>query len=81
MKQTKTPKNIITELNFAGGRARTVPLVGSSSGRSSTVSKLTYTPRNDKDYGTLMCSASNEVGTQREPCVYHIILAGMQGYQ
>ena len=53
-----------------------MPLVGSSAGRSSTVSKLTYTPRNDKDYGTLMCSASNEVGTQREPCVYHIILAG-----
>ena len=62
-----------TLLSFSGGRARTVP-AGSST--RSTVSKLTYTPHNDKDYGTLMCTASNEVGTQREPCVYHIILAG-----
>jgi hypothetical protein len=23
-----------------------------------------------------MCTASNEVGTQRHPCVFHIILAG-----
>jgi len=41
-----------------------------------TRSKLTYTPLNNKDYGTLMCSAANEVGGQREPCVFHIILAG-----
>ncbi len=39
-------------------------------------SKLTYTPLNNKDYGTLMCSATNEVGRQREPCIFHIILAG-----
>ena len=43
-------------------------------------SKLTYTPRNNKDYGTLMCSATNEVGRQREPCVFHIILAGELPY-
>lgn len=41
-----------------------------------TRSKLTYTPLNNKDYGTLMCSAGNEVGRQREPCIFHIILAG-----
>ena len=40
-------------------------------------SKLTYTPLNNKDYGTLMCSATNEVGRQRNPCIFHIILAGI----
>nr|XP_040567978.1 peroxidasin homolog [Lepeophtheirus salmonis] len=44
-----------------------------------TRSKLTYTPRTNKDYGTLMCSATNEVGTQKNPCIFHIILAG-QGF-
>ena len=39
-------------------------------------SKLTYTPLNNKDYGTLMCTAANEVGRQRAPCIFHIILAG-----
>lgn len=41
-----------------------------------TRSKLTYTPRNNKDYGTLMCEAKNEVGKQKKPCIFHIILAG-----
>ena len=41
-----------------------------------TRSKLTYTPRNNKDYGTLMCEAKNEVGKQKHPCIFHIILAG-----
>ena len=41
-----------------------------------TRSKLTYTPKNNKDYGTLMCEAKNEVGKQKQPCIFHIILAG-----
>ena len=41
-----------------------------------TRSKLTYTPKNNKDYGTLMCGAKNEVGKQKHPCIFHIILAG-----
>ena len=45
-----------------------------------TRSKLTYTPLNNKDYGTLMCSAANEVGHQRNPCIFHIILAGKKGF-
>ena len=43
-----------------------------------TRSMLTYTPMNNKDYGTLLCSATNEVGRQREPCIFHIILAGKE---
>ena len=55
-------------IRVPGGRAHTE--------KNGTTSKLTYTPRTDKDYGTLMCSATNEVGRQRKPCIFHIILAG-----
>ena len=55
-------------IQVPGERARTE--------KNGTPSKLTYTPKTDKDYGTLMCSASNEVGRQRKPCIFHIILAG-----
>ena len=37
---------------------------------------LSYTPQTGMDYGTLMCTASNQVGIQKEPCVFHIIMAG-----
>ena len=43
-------------------------------------STLSYTPQTSMDYGTLLCSASNTVGEQRKPCVFHIILAGMNQY-
>ena len=39
-------------------------------------STLTYTPVTTMDYGTLMCTASNQVGVQKDPCIFHIILAG-----
>ncbi|KAG8224625.1 hypothetical protein J437_LFUL005793 [Ladona fulva] len=39
------------------------------------LSTLTYTPKNEMDYGTVMCWASNTAGQQREPCVFHIIAA------
>lgn len=57
-------------------------LIHVPTGRATTIngtrSKLTYTPRNNKDYGTLMCEAKNEVGKQKHPCIFHIILAGKQ---
>lgn len=28
------------------------------------------------DFGTIMCWADNNVGQQREPCVFHLIAAG-----
>ncbi|XP_071532110.1 protein turtle homolog B-like [Panulirus ornatus] len=43
---------------------------------SSSHSIITYTPMTSLDYGTLLCWASNEIGTQRDPCVFHIIPAG-----
>ncbi|XP_063905692.1 nephrin isoform X2 [Zophobas morio] len=44
--------------------------------RSGTSSVVSYTPMTELDYGTLLCYASNRIGTQRVPCVFHIIAAG-----
>lgn len=41
-----------------------------------TRSVVTYTPMTELDYGTLLCWATNKIGDQRVPCVYHIIAAG-----
>ncbi|XP_026314447.1 nephrin-like [Hyposmocoma kahamanoa] len=41
-----------------------------------SASSLKYTPVADLDYGTLSCSASNEVGTQVAPCVFQMVAAG-----
>lgn len=46
--------------------------------RSGTMSIVSYTPMTELDYGTLLCSASNRIGDQRHPCVFHIIAAGKQ---
>ncbi|XP_030374861.1 uncharacterized protein LOC115624348 [Scaptodrosophila lebanonensis] len=39
-------------------------------------STLTYTPVKEMDFGTIMCWADNNVGQQKEPCVFHLIAAG-----
>nr|CAH7769565.1 unnamed protein product [Callosobruchus chinensis] len=44
--------------------------------RSGTTSIVSYTPVTELDYGTLLCYASNSIGSQRVPCVFHIIAAG-----
>lgn len=38
--------------------------------------EVSYTPRSDLDFGSLLCWASNEVGTQKIPCIIHVIHAG-----
>ena len=43
---------------------------------NSSSSVLSYTPLTSMDFGTIMCTASNMVGPQRKPCVFHIIMAG-----
>lgn len=42
-----------------------------------TVSKLNYTPEDDKDYGTLGCWAKNDLGYSKQPCLYQITAVGM----
>ncbi|KAK3850590.1 hypothetical protein Pcinc_042712, partial [Petrolisthes cinctipes] len=39
------------------------------------VSVLYYTPISERDYGTLLCYASNSVGTQVSPCSFTVISA------
>ncbi|KAL5282152.1 hypothetical protein ACFFRR_005408 [Megaselia abdita] len=40
-------------------------------------SLLKYTPVNDQDYGTLSCWASNDVGVQKQPCLFQVVLASI----
>ncbi|XP_050699115.1 nephrin-like [Eriocheir sinensis] len=39
-------------------------------------SDLRYSPVSDLDYGTLLCWATNAVGTQRTPCTFTVFPAG-----
>lgn len=41
-----------------------------------SVNTLMYTPMSDYDFGSLLCTATNNLGSQRMPCVYTLILAG-----
>ena len=43
---------------------------------SDTKSVVKYTPKNEMDFGTLVCWASNSVGAGTPPCVYHLIPIG-----
>ena len=44
--------------------------------RGGSVSMLSYQPKSQMDYGTVLCAARNSVGSQLVPCVYHVIPAG-----
>ncbi|KAF2892420.1 hypothetical protein ILUMI_13758, partial [Ignelater luminosus] len=39
-------------------------------------STASYQPMTERDYGTLLCGGSNEIGDQKEPCVFYINPAG-----
>ncbi len=41
-----------------------------------SASLLSYVPKSQMDYGTVLCWASNVVGGQVVPCVFHVIPAG-----
>ncbi|KAK5647693.1 hypothetical protein RI129_002585 [Pyrocoelia pectoralis] len=56
--------------------ADSVDVASSHIARSGTSSVVSYTPMTELDYGTLLCYASNRIGHQRLPCVFHIIAAG-----
>ncbi|XP_052864504.1 uncharacterized protein LOC128271108 [Anopheles cruzii] len=40
-------------------------------------SHMQYTPASEQDYGTLSCWGTNEIGTMAEPCIFHLIAAGL----
>ncbi|KAL7306722.1 hypothetical protein TKK_0001391 [Trichogramma kaykai] len=47
-------------------------LIASEASRST----VSYTPVTDLDYGTLLCSGTNEQGAQNDPCVFLVVPAG-----
>ncbi|XP_013192090.2 hemicentin-1 [Amyelois transitella] len=40
-----------------------------------STSELSYKPQSERDYGTLSCRGSNNVGRQLEPCVFQVVPA------
>jgi len=42
-----------------------------------TVNELIYTPKGERDYGTLACWGTNIIGKQVDPCLFQIVPAGM----
>ena len=40
-------------------------------------SVVEYVPRTELDYGSLLCWASNTIGRQHEPCIFHLVPAGV----
>lgn len=45
-----------------------------------TVNELIYTPKGERDYGTLACWGTNSIGKQMEPCLFQVVPAGMYAY-
>lgn len=43
---------------------------------SGLTSLLEYTPRNNTDFGRLKCWARNDIGEQKEPCIFIIVKEG-----
>lgn len=41
-----------------------------------TKSVALYEPKSRFDYGSVICSAENSAGAQRDPCIFNIIAAG-----
>ncbi|XP_022225527.2 uncharacterized protein LOC111076162 [Drosophila obscura] len=44
-----------------------------------TVSELIYTPKGERDYGTLACYGRNAIGKQSDPCLFQVVPAAKPG--
>ncbi|KAH8276880.1 hypothetical protein KR026_002075 [Drosophila bipectinata] len=44
-----------------------------------TISELIYTPKGERDYGTLACYGRNAIGKQSDPCVFQVVPAAKPG--
>ncbi|KAF7397237.1 hypothetical protein HZH68_008459 [Vespula germanica] len=68
-----------TEVQFRwtfNNSAESIDVAAGHIARAGTSSIVSYTPMTELDYGTLLCWATNRIGHQQVPCVYHIIPAG-----
>nr|CAD7567506.1 unnamed protein product [Timema californicum] len=64
------------KFSWTYNRSRDVlPVPGDRVNSSGTSSRLVYTPDSEQDFGTLACWASNSVGRQRVPCLFHVVHA------
>lgn len=41
------------------------------------LSRFFYTPNSDSEFGTFLCWGSNSIGRQVQPCVFHVVAAGI----
>lgn len=60
---------------FNETRGDVLPIQNSRPRNYELTSVLEYTPTTQGDYGTLGCWASNSVGRQKTPCLFHIVPA------
>lgn len=72
------PPDVLFRWTF-NNSADSVDVAAAHIAKSGTSSQVSYTPMTELDYGTLLCYASNKIGHQRIPCVFHIIAAGKFG--
>lgn len=62
-------------MRSSGGRKITPPVSLSSFDFESDRSELRYTPDGDADYaGEVICTAENDVGAQRRPCKFRLVM-------
>lgn len=69
------PENVEFKWTF-NNSAESIDVSSGHIDKSGTTSIVSYTPMTELDYGTLLCWAKNNIGSQFVPCVYHIIPAG-----
>ncbi|XP_037072241.1 nephrin-like [Pollicipes pollicipes] len=56
--------------------AETLDLPFSQIASRGVESRASYTPKTELDYGTLLCTAENDIGRMVKPCVFNIVPAG-----
>ncbi|XP_075743573.1 neural cell adhesion molecule 2-like isoform X2 [Rhipicephalus microplus] len=70
------PSNVTFEWRF-NSTLQQRPLKSFTAQGTSSVAR--YIPHSHTEYGTLLCTASNRIGKQRQPCLFHVVQAGPPG--
>lgn len=70
------PTDITFTWKFNATNFESIDIPASLVSTDQTRSVVLYTPMTEHDYGTLLCTGTNEIGIQLEPCVFNIIPAG-----
>ncbi|XP_037072246.1 nephrin-like [Pollicipes pollicipes] len=70
-----SPADVIFRWQF-NSSAETLDLPFSQIVSRGLESRSSYTPKTELDYGTLLCTAENDIGPMVKPCVFNIVPAG-----